>query len=266
MAWSLVEGKASTNVLPTLPTKVKIMVVMPQEGSASFEFFERTWSALKNEQMPWCDRAFMMCRVPSLPLARNILIKEFLKSDCTHIFWLDSDMILETPSTWNEALQKMVRALEETGESIVSGLYRAKQAHGFNYAAWKVAPPEMNQKGYVHVASWGGNWFECDVVGLGCCLMKRRVLEALINQRDKAKSALLEMIAISQTKVSGMEYLFNVEEPVHWETPDTASEDFNMLEKARKLGYKAWVLSDIKLSHEARVVLNTSGNIRVPGA
>ncbi len=156
------EGKATT-VMPASAVKPRIMIAMPQEGSASFEFFERTWFALKVEPMPWCDRHFMMCRVPSLPLARNILIREFLKSPCTHIFWLDSDVILETPSTWNEALLSMYRVLEETGESIVSGLYRAKQAHGFNYAAWKWAPPDSIQSGFIHVNGWSGNWFEVEV-------------------------------------------------------------------------------------------------------
>jgi hypothetical protein len=68
------------------------------------------------------------------------------------------------------------------------------------------------------------------------------------------------------SEISGVEHLISIEEPVHWETPETESEDFNMLSKARKLGFKAWVLADIKLSHEAKVVINTSGSIRVPGA
>jgi hypothetical protein len=265
MAWSLVEGKASTTVSTTSPAKPKIMICLPQEGTASFEFFERTWFALKVEPMPWCERGFLMCRVPSLPLARNILIREFLKTDCTHILWIDSDMLLQD-MTWSEALQRMVKSLEETGESIVSGLYRAKQAHGFNYAAWKTAPPEMNQKGYVHVQGWGGNWFEADVVGLGCCLMKRRVLEDLMKQRDYAESTVKNLKEKYKSEISGVEHLITFEEPVHWETPDTESEDFSMLQKARKLGYKAWVLTDIKLSHEAKVVINTSGSFRVPSA
>ena len=180
---------------------------------------------------------FMMCRVPSLPLARNILIKEYLKSDATHAFWVDSDMILENPTTWSEALQRMCRALEETGESIVSGLYRAKQSHGFNYAAWKWAPPEMNTSGFVHVSSWGGNWFEAEVTGAGCLLMKRRVLEDLVKQRDYAERVVNNLKSKYKSEISGVEHLITFEEPVHWETPDTMSEDFNMLQKARKLGY-----------------------------
>lgn len=267
MAWSLVEGKASTSVVPASNVeKPKIMIVMPQQGTASFEFFERTWFALKTEPMNWCDRHFMMCRVPSLPLARNILIREFLKSPCTHIFWLDSDMILESPDNWNQALSMMYRALEETKESIVSGLYRAKQAHGFNYAAWKTAPLGVSNKGYVHVASWDGNWFEADVAGAGCMLMRRRVLEDVVKQRDYAQSRLNDIKAKYATELSGVAHLIGVEEPVHWETPDEQSEDFNLLQKARALGYKTWVLSDVKLSHEAKVVINTSGSIRVPGA
>lgn len=269
MAWSLV---SQPNVNVGVAKKPVICVLMPQEESMSVEFIERTWAPLKAPSQ-WCDKQYMMCRVPSLPLARNILVQQFLKSTAEYALWMDSDHILEKPSegtpdhqAWDEALYKLYRALEESGESIVSGLYRAKQQHGFNYAIWKKAAPEMNKRGYVHVEGWSGNFFEVDVCGLGLTLMRRKVVEELYNQTEYAKKVVEGIKSKCVTELSGVEHLITSEEPFHWETPDSISEDFNFLEKLRRLGYKTWVLSDVRLSHEGRVVINTSGAIRVPMA
>jgi len=257
MAWNIVPGKVDVLKAQPKNKKPKIMILMPQTGSASFEFIEKTWMALKAEPMDWCERQFMMCRVPSLPLARNILFYAFLGSDADLALWLDSDMILENNMSWNQALGMMYKAMQETGENIVSGLYRAKQQHGFNYAAWKIARPELNQEGYEHIATWQGNWLQVDVVGLGCCLMSRKVFLDLDAYLKKA-NAYLGALNLGEYKD-----IISVEQPFHWEKVNSRSEDFNMLDKCRKLGHKVWVLTDVKLSHEANVVLNTSGQIRV---
>jgi hypothetical protein len=134
-------------------------------------------------------------------------------------------------------LLTLYKSLEDTGESIVSGLYKAKQAHGFNYAMWKRTPPEAEKKGYMHVTNWTGNWIEVDVHGLGTCLMTRKVIEDISTKHG--------------------------EQWFHWEEPDKPSEDFDFLEKAHGCGYKCWVRTDVVIEHEAKIVLNTEGQIRV---
>ena len=223
-----VTGSSSTGKVPV------IAVLMCHQGQMSSEFVEKTWLPLKSRALPWCEKQFYLCRVPSLPLARNILVKEALKGNADYFFWLDSDMLPFSKSDPNELLKELYDALTETGESIASGLYRAKQVHGFNYAMWQTAPPELGQKGYVNIDKWTGNWIETSVVGCGTLLMRRQVFEKM-----------------------GQPYF-------SWEIPDSPSEDFNMLEKAKSLGFKTWVLTTNKWEHEARVVVDTDGKFRVP--
>jgi hypothetical protein len=242
-------------------SKPKIMITMPAAGSLNTEFVERTWKPLTMIGVPWCDKMVMMCRVPSLPLARNHLVREFLKTDCTHMFCLDSDMIPESPEDANAALKMLYDAMENQKVTIVSGLYRAKQSHGFNYAMWikptreqivqlfKRAPTEAEiqdrLRGYVHVSDWGGNWVKAAVVGAGFMLLKRVVLEDLRSSLEKAGTP---------------------EQYFHWEIPETQSEDFDFLDKANKLGHPAYVLTDVKLSHMGTLVLSSDAKIRVPNA
>lgn len=200
-------------------------------------------------------------------------------------------MIVETPARKvgeneigdpNLALHVLYTALKDSGESIVTGLYRAKQKHGFNYAIWneKELPtcnkcnlafpnkkhphiPPINSscpvcnKGIIftdikfeHIRKWNppeANWFSVSVCGLGFCLMHRRVFEAM---RDAG-------------------YGTNEKPYFHWEHPGSRSEDFDMLMKARDLGFRTWCLTDVRLSHMGWLVLETgkdSGEVqlRVP--
>lgn len=156
-----------------------IAILCPHSGTWSAEWCEKTWIPLKTRALPWCEKQFYLCRVPSLPLARNILVKEALKSNADFLFWLDSDMLPQSKSDPNDLLKELYDALVETGESIASGLYRAKQTHGFNFAMWQRVPPEVGKEGYVNIDKWTGNWIEVSVAGAGCLLMRRQVFEKM---------------------------------------------------------------------------------------
>jgi len=239
MAWALEHSSdlVEKTTIPALNgSRETIAILLPHRGKMDMEVIEKTWGPLKYRPVDWCNKLYFLCRVPSLPLARNILVKEALKSQANYFLWLDADHSPEQPSDPNEALKALYQCLKTTGESIVTGLYRAKQQHGFNYAIWKQVTKPDGSIGFVHINSWsaGVNWFEIDVCGLGFCLMRREVFEKM-----------------------EMPYF-------HWEVPDTMSEDFDMLCKARKLGFRVWCFTDVKLSHLGTVAIRTDGSIRVP--
>lgn len=250
MAWN--DGKVVTSIRP------KIAILMPNVGGVSMEFCNYTWTPITTQPTAWCDLIPMISRAPSLPLARNILVENFLKnSDAEYALWLDSDVILEgNPPNYAEALLKMFRAMMDNGKSIVSGVYRAKQQHGFNYALWKKAPKELSDKGYVHVESWTGNWFQVDVVGLGFVLMRRQVLQDIYDQTQKAKSMINNLKSSNPQLFKGIENCITFTEPFHWESVGAISEDFWFLERAAECGHQCWVLGDIKLSHSGNLTIN----------
>jgi len=264
-------------VKTTVATPPVVAILYPHRDQWLAEFVQKQWIPLVVRPLDWCKKLHFLCRVPSLPVARNTLVREALATDATHFLWVDGDNVVETQGKDpNQALRVLYEAMEQSGESIVTGLYRAKQKHGFNYAIWNrgerrycrecrtdfpnaeyQVQPEWGtpcpkcgkgviekKTGFVHIGGWSGNWFEVDVCGAGFLLMRRKVFEDLqqIVPRDEAG-----------------EYSY-----FHWETPDSMSEDFWMLMQAKKLGYKAWCLTDVKLSHAGMLVIETGGNVRVP--
>jgi len=259
MAWNVPSTEDKIVTKPIITTgKPGIHILFPHRGTWIAEFVEATWKPLSVAQLPWCEKHIAMCRVPSLPNARNVLVKTFLESTDEWCLWIDEDMIVETPvgkmgdieiGDPNLALQIMHKSLVDSGESIVTGLYRAKQKHGFHYAIWNAVEKPGGGEAFQHIEHWQppeANWFSVSVAGMGFMLMHRRVFEAM---RDAG-------------------YGTNEKPYFHWEHPGARSEDFDMLMKAGELGFKTWCLTDVKLSHFGLLVLETGGNkglqLRVP--
>lgn len=206
--------------------KPLIALLLPHTGLLNTEFVESIWSRLRSEPVEWCDKIPIMCKVPSLPVARNTLAAEALKTKATHFLWVDDDQVLEQPANPNEAL----RLLYSCNAPIAAGLYRAKQKVGFYYAAWTKV-----KNGYTPIGGWTGNWFKVDATGLGFCLIKREVFE-------------------------------KVAEPwFHWEEKDAPSEDFYFFNKAAQAGYEVRIFADVKLSHIGLLKVKTDGSISTLG-
>ena len=279
MAWSIVSSPQQVSLPNT--DRVKIAILVPHTGNFSTEFVEKMWLPLKAGVTPWCEKQFLMSRAPSLPLARNLLLDNALKSNCEYFIWIDSDMLLEGKDP-NEALRMMVDLCKQ--QPIVTGLYRAKQQHGFNWAIWMYREgmvckkcqkgyegfagnkcPDTTcggeleyKKGFIHIESWTGNWFEISVSGLGWLMMRREVLESIKKAYDKEVSLLDEFKVLYK----GDNELIGVKTPFHWDMEGEISEDFRFLMWAKKLGYPIWCFSDIRLSHIGSLVVTTESGFR----
>jgi len=238
MAWNYNQQVAAPQP-QRLPHKT-IAILLPHRDNWYAEFVEATWGPLKYQPTDWCNKMYFLARVPSLPLSRNNLVAEFLKSPAEYCFWLDSDVIPHTPPNPNDAMKILYSTLESTGESIATGLYRAKQVHGFNWSIWKQVNLPGGKVSFTNLPGWpeGVNWFTVDVAGAGCLMMHRRVFEAM---RD-----------------AGIKNYF------HWEEPGSMSEDFHMLTEAKKLGFSTWCRSDVQFSHMGTLVVDPDGGFRVP--
>ena len=152
-------------------TKPKIFVAIPHTGTWSAEFTEFTYGRLRFIPVNFADKITTPSRAGSLTVARNMLAKAFLEDkDATHIFWLDSDIVITKPPDPNEAL----RLLLSCNAPIVSGLYLARQTTGFRPSMWVKV-----QGGYSNDFKYTGNWFSVDAIGLGCCLVQRQVFEKI---------------------------------------------------------------------------------------
>ncbi len=208
-----------------------IAICIPYNGPWKPEWVEKTYGPLRWKPTNWCNKVVFYCNAPSLPVARQILTNQTLQANCNFLLFLDNDHIFETPTDPNDALNILYQCINKDINSkdgkIVSGLYRAKQKQGFNYAMWM----KVREKGFIPINQWTGNWIEIDVTGLGCCLIDTIVFK-------------------------------NIPKPwFYWEDEDDVSEDFYFYQHAKEYGYSTHIFTDVRLSHLGNLKVKSDGTI-----
>lgn len=213
--------------------KPTIAICIPYKGSWEPEWIENIYTKIRHVPVDWCNKLTFLCKVPSLPVARDILVTEALKANADYILFLDDDHVLEQPADPNQALKTLYDCInkDDTKDGkMVSALYRAKQKQGFNYAMWM----KYQDKGFIPIKEWTGNWLTVDVAGMGFCLIDLKIFK-------------------------------EVKKPYfYWETADDISEDFYFFMKAKECGYNLHVMTDVKLSHIGKLKVKIDGTITTP--
>ena len=217
-------------------TKIPLIAVGIPYNNWEVEFTEKVYTRLKHVPLDFASKTIFLSHAPSLPVARDALVSQALSVNADYIFFIDTDNVFEIPEDPNIALKTLYQCMNKDSNSkdakIVSGLYRAKQKVGFNYAAWMKV--QDRDKGYVPIQSWSGNWLQVSVVGMGCCLIDMKIFKEIPKPWFK------------------------------WDTFDDVSEDFYFFEQALKYGYKVNVFTDVKLSHIGKLKVKCDGTIVTP--
>lgn len=209
-----------------------VVVCIPHWGEVTMEWAVRTFVPIYTAPHPAFQKDIRMARgLLNLDAERNSLVRDaFAIPGMTHIFFLDTDIVFENPQNPNDAIYTLMKAMNQTGESVVSGLYRTKQKDGFFNSMWKSVP---GTNAYSPIQSWDGNWVFADTIGFGCVLLKREVFE----------------------KTQYPWFL--------WEDKDKPSEDFYFCEKLRSQGYRIAVYTDVKCSHSGHLKVMPDGTVTV---
>lgn len=229
MAWQI-ESKPIASTAPKLPTGMPLVCVcVPHFGSVSLEWVNTTYGPLHFIPRPDFAKTFRVAKgLLNLDTERNDLVKLSLEDKAvTHILFLDSDVIMESPPDVNQAVANLL----QINVPVVSGLYRAKKSKGnYPYAMW--AKNQGSQYGYVDIPEWTGNFIKADAIGFGFVLLKREVFEKI---------------------------------PFPWFVWDKVapSEDFDFCEKLIKYGYEIKVFTDVKLSHGMTGKVKIDGAVHV---
>jgi predicted O-methyltransferase YrrM len=168
--------------------------------------------------------------------ARNVLIRNFLQSDCTDLFFLDADL------GWQP--NAVLRLLKAPGD-IVAGVY----CHKSDEQTYALHPFEGQTETNAH------GLFPMPKAATGFMRIRRAVLEALY-EREKAKGRLLwldgDHAGLNRLPVAricergfvkelGLDHLGASEE--------SQSGDYVLCLKARSLGFSVYVDPDWEFSH-----------------
>lgn len=155
--------------------------------------------------------------------ARNVIAARFLESDCTDIFWLDSDVGF-APGVFTRLMSHRV--------DFVAGVYRVKSDDERYAVRWPL-------EGELWADPTTG-LLEAQDVPFGCVRMSRLVLM-------KMRDSMPEDWFTAQSGANGLKcwLMFNTEvrDNQFW------GEDFYFCRKWRELGGKVWIDPELPLVH-----------------
>ncbi len=196
--------------------EVKIGICIPLYNQLPSVFFKSFVNFFVNAAQ---KRPTQLLTVDStaVDVARNVLVENFLRSDCSHLFFLDSDMVFPP---------NILDLLLKHDKDIVSALYILRKAHRPCYRFFKDGHYHAPEKIELN------KLLEVDALGLGCCLIKRSVLEKL--NEEHAGKPLFKMDYRNRTEVLG--------------------EDAFFCELVKKAGFKIFVDTGVLVGHFGGII------------
>jgi hypothetical protein len=179
-----------------------------------------------------CDKEGVPVRIETpvgcsvVQWARSAVAASFLKGDCTHLFWIDSDIVW-TPDDFFRIL-----GLGATLD-VVGATYPLKTTPGgfVINTAGKPGGYEVNGLGCVKV----------DSIGLGFTLVKRAVMEAVAATKPRVRDPLngtedVEIFRVDRTAAG------------------RRGEDVAFFADVRKAGFDVWLDPSVALGHVGSMV------------
>lgn len=200
--------------------------MMNLQSLAHRDNIEFYFSTIKNESL--------------IPRARNVLVNQFLETDCTHLFFIDSDIVfncLEIPTMFaydRDIICGIYPKKEINWENIQVGLERGKKGKDLEkYTKSHVVQTEDD----VDITNLNHEPFEIKYGGTGFMLIKREVFEVLKPYVPKHHHQDLSKPMIDiffDTSLDGNEYL---------------SEDYHFCNLWKKHGGKIYAAPWVNLNH-----------------
>lgn len=156
-----------------------------------------------------------------ITMARNMLVEQFLKSDCTELLFIDADVIPQP--------EDILRLVAQSGDKdVTAGMYprRAKDRKFF-------LDFYLNEEGDLEFDS---AMMRANRVGTGFMLIRRHVIEQIAERSDKY---------LGQDGVGQVANVFEFS----MLDGKFVGEDYTFCDKAIATGFKVWVDVEICLPH-----------------
>lgn len=166
---------------------------------------------------------FSLLTVPNEALvmrSRNHLVWQFMQTDCTHLFFADSDM------GWKAGT--ILRLLSH-GKDVVAGIGRRKQEGPPSYCANLVEPVHVDKEtGLIKAIHVGG----------ACLLLSRACIEKMLAAYDQ-----LKYLDVQANRYETALFDTEIRDGKFW------SEDYTFCRRWRDIGGDVWIDPEIYLEH-----------------
>ena len=155
--------------------------------------------------------------------ARTFLLKYANDQKADWIIWLDSDHVYNA-----KAMYEMIDKMELYGLDILSAKYYVRDATLDKVTAHGNFSPDGFKKFYEPIDSSSGSIIDCDVIGLGFCIMRPSLVKKLI-----------DTYALDLFK---------------FDLDDNSTEDVYFCRQVKKLGARICFDNDSKIGHLTTVI------------
>jgi len=217
------------------PKLKKVFIAIPIYGAVDHHFFT---CAMKLQQEMLMSGIHGALRPhfgdSAVGRARNALTREFLDSDCTHLLFIDSDLVFSA---------EHIKRIMEHEEPIVGGLYCKKQEGN---------PPQLVVNALMKEAPVRPDGLqEVRYVGTGFIRVAREVFEKVI----EAHKDEIQYQTDWDNKLTEWDFwTMGVYHYKDGSRPRWLSEDWYFCQRAIDLGYKVYVDMAILLKHSGNVL------------
>ncbi len=222
---------------------MKITIGTPTAGGTVTTAYARSLTNLTLELTRLkAEYALSMIDGSDIVKARNIIASEALADpSCTHVLFLDSDM---------DVPRAVFQRLLEAGHDLAGAIYPKRHLDLDGYTKLirdDVSPEQALAASSEFVVGFASNqvelqsgWCKAAVLGTGCLLIKRTVLEALARDGQVAQ--------IDSGLPEGGP-LYDFFGPFAKPDGTRMSEDFSFCVKATRAGFTVWALADADVGH-----------------
>lgn len=230
---------------------IKVCVATPMYGGLCTGFYMQSMMQLQQAMNArgWVMMTMFMFNESLIQRARNGLAQAFLKSDATHLLFIDADIRFNA----NEIL-----AMVDADVDVIAGIYPKKEiAWGTVSQAVKAGVPDDKLKhftgsfvvnllnGKTAVTVPGNKPFEVDNAGTGCMLIKRRVLKKLSLSVPSYTNDVTDTAGtLGPEKIYEF---FGVS--IDSESNRLLSEDYDFCQKWRRIKGKIYAAPWVRLAH-----------------
>ena len=228
--WHIFESRINEFKVRQAPHK-KLFIGVPVFGGVDIHFFDSMLRFLQQDHGINC-KIGCVAGDSLVPRARNTLTIEFLKSDCTHMLFIDSDLVFSA---------EHIRRMLAHDEDIVGGFYPKKAQGDVEFVFNCTTPPSMMDDRRLTPVKY---------IGTGFMMIKRGVIERMIAEYGD------ELIF----QVDGKPGVFGFD---FWKvgvykykdgTRRYLSEDWYFCQMAIDLGYKVYGDNAVILKHSGSAV------------
>lgn len=230
----------------------KIFIATPMYGGMCTGMYCQSMIGLQGvfAQMQIHSMFSCMFNESLIPRARNALTQAFLKTDCTHLFFIDADIRFDP-----QAVPPMIAA----DKDVICGIYPKKEINWpmVEMAIHANVPHDQLKH---HTGAWVVNLLnyadraevpaneplEVFNGGSGFMLIQRQVFERLMDVTARYKNDVVDLSGTIQPSEEIYEFFTTSIEP---ETRRLLSEDYHFCRQVRQAGMKVWIAPWVNLGH-----------------